>query len=361
MSVPWMRRCPRAAVSRGGGLRRNCEANRCSVRRHQQPDGFAEGGGHFVRGATLLTWFQRRRLQLILKRKRPVAVGLFIVLRFTMALRCASPGLILRLLAFAVTCTRLDASSVHVDQELSNIMNELWRLDTNRLKPGTDYNITLQGKAGYVAQGTNTARDYASAPLFSYVDEHKLKSIKTYSKFLDLLDNYEKSTGSQRVGHRPRAGRELLLFRCILQTEVMKPHDTHHVRSTHTIQLNAPSNLWQHPLSGASPDRGGAFTIAFLGNRLRGVTHTVVNADKYRVGGWWCIATGVPLALPTPNCSAATTNNRRSFYCVSHPGLDPAAGSEQSGRPVPVSLWAVSHGEIRLILLALFHKAGFLR
>lgn len=139
-----------------------------------------------------------------------------------MPLRCAGLGLILRLLAFGVTCTRLDASSVHVDQELSNIMNELWRLDANRLRPGTDYNITLQGKAGYVAQGTNTARDYASAPLFSYVDENKLKSIKTYSKFLDLLDNYEKSTGVTESVTAEELAENYRFLDAILQTEVMK-------------------------------------------------------------------------------------------------------------------------------------------
>lgn len=31
-----------------------------------------------------------------------------------------------------------------VDQELSNIIGELWKLDVNRLKPGTDYKISLQ-------------------------------------------------------------------------------------------------------------------------------------------------------------------------------------------------------------------------
>lgn len=38
----------------------------------------------------------------------------------------------------------------------------------------------IQGKAGYVAQGTNCARDQAKAPLFAYVNEDKLKSIETY-------------------------------------------------------------------------------------------------------------------------------------------------------------------------------------
>lgn len=31
-----------------------------------------------------------------------------------------------------------------VDQELSAILNELWKLDVNRVKPGKDYTINLQ-------------------------------------------------------------------------------------------------------------------------------------------------------------------------------------------------------------------------
>lgn len=39
-----------------------------------------------------------------------------------------------------------------------------------------------QGRAGYVAQGSNYARDRARAPLFTHVNEDKLKSIETYAR-----------------------------------------------------------------------------------------------------------------------------------------------------------------------------------
>lgn len=45
----------------------------------------------------------------------------------------------------------------------------------------------IKGKAGYVAQGSNFARDRASAPLFTYVNEDKLKSIETYARTLCLV------------------------------------------------------------------------------------------------------------------------------------------------------------------------------
>lgn len=45
----------------------------------------------------------------------------------------------------------------------------------------------IQGRAGYVAQGSNYARDRARAPLFTYVNEDKLKSIETYARKKDFI------------------------------------------------------------------------------------------------------------------------------------------------------------------------------
>uniref|UniRef100_A0A4W5JRV1 Uridylate-specific endoribonuclease n=1 Tax=Hucho hucho TaxID=62062 RepID=A0A4W5JRV1_9TELE len=107
-----------------------------------------------------------------------------------------------------------------VNQELSEVLNQLWSRDTNRLKPGTDYTISLQ--AGYVAQGSNTARDMARAPLFTYVNEGKLKSIKTYALFMRLLDNYEMSTGVSETVTSEELMENDLFLNAILETEVMK-------------------------------------------------------------------------------------------------------------------------------------------
>ncbi|KAM9792034.1 poly(U)-specific endoribonuclease-A-like isoform 1-T1 [Syngnathus typhle] len=108
------------------------------------------------------------------------------------------------------------------NQELTDVLNELWRLDVNRLNPGTDYIIDPQGRAGYVAQGSNYARDRARAPLFKYVDEDKLKSIETYAHFINLLDNYEMSTGvSESVTHQELQENRKFLD-ALVETEVMK-------------------------------------------------------------------------------------------------------------------------------------------
>lgn len=108
------------------------------------------------------------------------------------------------------------------NQELTEVLNELWRLDTNRLKPGTDYRISLQGKAGYVAQGSNYARDRAHAPLFAYVDEEKLKSIETFAHFINLLDNYEMSTGVSETVTSEELQENRLFIDAIVETELMK-------------------------------------------------------------------------------------------------------------------------------------------
>ncbi|XP_058468396.1 uridylate-specific endoribonuclease C-like [Solea solea] len=108
------------------------------------------------------------------------------------------------------------------DQELTEVLNQLWHLDSNRLTPGSDYIISPQGRAGYVPQGSNYAKDRARAPLFSYVNEDKLKHIETYAHFIKLLDNYEMSTGvSERVTSEELQETKLFI-NAIMETDVMK-------------------------------------------------------------------------------------------------------------------------------------------
>ncbi|XP_053321155.1 poly(U)-specific endoribonuclease-A-like [Spea bombifrons] len=109
-----------------------------------------------------------------------------------------------------------------LNHELSKLFNQLWDADDNRMKPGKDYRISLQGKAGYVPAGTNRARDSASCPLFEFVDEEKLRSIKTFSAFMSLLDNYEMSTGVQEVVTAEEIAENNRFLDAILETRVMK-------------------------------------------------------------------------------------------------------------------------------------------
>uniref|UniRef100_A0A8C1GRK9 Uridylate-specific endoribonuclease n=1 Tax=Cyprinus carpio TaxID=7962 RepID=A0A8C1GRK9_CYPCA len=109
-----------------------------------------------------------------------------------------------------------------INQELSDVLNELWKLDVNRMKHGKDYKINLQGKAGFVAEGRNNARDSARAPLFTYINENKLKSIATYTHFINLLDNYEMSTGVAEHVTKEELQENHLFLDAVLKTEVMK-------------------------------------------------------------------------------------------------------------------------------------------
>lgn len=106
----------------------------------------------------------------------------------------------------------------------------------------------MKGKAGYVAQGSNWARDRARDPLFIYVNEDKLKSIETYARkilffglcfsfssissifnkhvlhsdFMNLLDNYEMSTGVSETVTSEELQENRLFIESIMETEVMK-------------------------------------------------------------------------------------------------------------------------------------------
>ncbi|XP_054632347.1 uridylate-specific endoribonuclease C [Dunckerocampus dactyliophorus] len=126
------------------------------------------------------------------------------------------------LLLLGVVLGGVKASRLSVNQELSSLFNELWILDVNRMTPGVDYNISVQGRAGYVSQGTHVVHDHASLPLFSNVNENKMRNTTTISRLMKLLDNYEKSTGvSEQVTAEERIETNLFLD-AVLETEVMK-------------------------------------------------------------------------------------------------------------------------------------------
>lgn len=125
-------------------------------------------------------------------------------------------------LLLSVFLSGLNASRPAVNQELSNIFNELWRLDVNRMTPGIDYTISVQGRAGFVSQGSHVVHDHATQPLFSNVNENKLSNSTTFSRFMGLLDNYERSTGvTERVTTEELTEINLFLD-AVLETQVMK-------------------------------------------------------------------------------------------------------------------------------------------
>lgn len=88
--------------------------------------------------------------------------------------------------------TQTEPTSKELDS-ISLAADKLWTLDANRLKPGEDYTISLQhGKKPY------EAGDAAPESLFSWIRPEVLKR-PTFAKFVALLDNYVRSTGTSET------------------------------------------------------------------------------------------------------------------------------------------------------------------
>nr|XP_061813279.1 uridylate-specific endoribonuclease C-like [Nerophis lumbriciformis] len=90
------------------------------------------------------------------------------------------------------------------------------------MTPGVDYNISVQGRAGFVSQGSQVAIDRASLPFFTNVNEVKMGNVTTISRLLKLLDNYERSTGVAEYVTVEEQTEISLFLDAILETEVMK-------------------------------------------------------------------------------------------------------------------------------------------
>ncbi|NXX67597.1 ENDUA protein, partial [Spizella passerina] len=113
-----------------------------------------------------------------------------------------------------------------LNHELSKLFNEMWDADVHRLRPGRDYIIDVQGKAGPAQQGDRAVQDNAARHLFHNVNEERLRSIKTFATFISLLDNYETSTGVAEVVTPEEIVENNCFLDAILTTQVMRlAHD----------------------------------------------------------------------------------------------------------------------------------------
>ncbi|KAF0038491.1 hypothetical protein F2P81_008975 [Scophthalmus maximus] len=109
---------------------------------------------------------------------------------------------------------------IESDRELSAMVQELWDNDVNRLKPGKDYRISLQGKAGD-SMALNDNNDGAGYPLFTFVDENIFKK-ETFLAFISLLDNYESDTGEPEIVTPEEVAENHKFLDSIIQTPTMK-------------------------------------------------------------------------------------------------------------------------------------------
>ena len=93
--------------------------------------------------------------------------------------------------AASSSATRTDTSPS--SEELSSLRlacQAIWDLDENRLQPNKEYELNLQGGK----TSTWDKDDDAHHSLFSRLDMSAVKRIATYRSFIELLDNYERST-----------------------------------------------------------------------------------------------------------------------------------------------------------------------
>ncbi|XP_077991670.1 uridylate-specific endoribonuclease B-like [Glandiceps talaboti] len=108
--------------------------------------------------------------------------------------------------------------SQHANEELSDIISELWDLDENQLTPGEDFSIDLQGKTKVYLEGR---RDRADDPLFSYVRDSVFKK-ETFKTFIALLDNYEQETGLPEEVTPDEFRENWKFVNAIMKTKLMK-------------------------------------------------------------------------------------------------------------------------------------------
>ncbi|XP_047234825.1 uridylate-specific endoribonuclease B [Girardinichthys multiradiatus] len=109
---------------------------------------------------------------------------------------------------------------IESDRELSAMVQEIWDNDVSRLKPGKDYRISLQGKAGD-NMGSNDNNERAGLPLFTFVNENIFKK-ETFLAFISLLDNYESDTGVPEIVTPEEVAENHRFLDAIIQTSTMK-------------------------------------------------------------------------------------------------------------------------------------------
>ncbi|XP_041109852.1 poly(U)-specific endoribonuclease-A-like [Polyodon spathula] len=208
-----------------------------------------------------------------------------------------------------------------INHELSEILTRLWAADENRLKSGKDYVICPQRKAVCVAPGSSNARDEASAPLFTYVNEERLKSIKTYAckSFPFEIITQADSCGFEHVLVGETRSKQVIGFHNWIQFYLQEKQNHLNYRGNKarsnkhrpeedqllTFQFSCKDQLKpvRSSFIGVSPEfEFAVYTICFLMSH----THSVVKVDEYelelvvyRHGG--CIGSSYPKLLSSNN------------------------------------------------------------
>jgi len=100
---------------------------------------------------------------------------------------------------------------------LSKAVQTLYDLDINRLEPGEDYGINVQG-----GKMVGWDEDKARQPLFAFVNQHELSSRPTYKYFVALLNNYSSRTGENEAVTRQETVENWSFINAIMETAPMQ-------------------------------------------------------------------------------------------------------------------------------------------
>ena len=110
-----------------------------------------------------------------------------------------------------------------VDVELSAAVQKLFDLDEpNRLVPGKDYAIDVQGRNTKSDNENNNGSDAAPDPLFRYVDPAVFEERPTYRTFVALLDNYQPNVCLEEDNTRDETEEAHAFLRACMATPVLK-------------------------------------------------------------------------------------------------------------------------------------------
>jgi poly(U)-specific endoribonuclease len=173
--------------------------------------------------------------------------------------------------------TAVEADQDMVDYNslsLSDAVQKLWNLDSNRLKPNADYAINVQkGKKPYWKEDT------ASEPLFQYVESSVWSDRPTYRTFRNLLDNYTAKTGvTEQLTDAENSEIENFLSAIMETAPLQFCHEYCHRRANVSVPSektefrNLLRNIWFDLYSrshGSSPDSSG-FEHVFVGEVKNG-------------------------------------------------------------------------------------------
>jgi poly(U)-specific endoribonuclease len=110
----------------------------------------------------------------------------------------------------------ISVKSIGLEKSISKAVQRIFDLDKNRLIPGQDYRLNVQGsKKPYWKE------DKAEDPLFTVVSDDKLQR-PTYRSFIALLDNFSSTCGAAESVTSAEVTEQWTFLKSIMETAPLK-------------------------------------------------------------------------------------------------------------------------------------------